>query len=411
MERVILHSDLTNFYASVEALHHPELRDKPLAVGGDVSQRHGIILAKNQLAKRYGIQTGEALWQARRKCPSLIIMPPNFTLYQRFSQLAREIYLDYTDQVEPFGIDECWLDVTGSLRGSGPEIADEIRRRIKRELGVTVSIGVSYNKIFAKLGSDYKKPDGLTVIGRDDYQSTVWPLPASVLLYVGRSTQAKLHRYGYESIGDVAKESPKRLRELLGKWGEVLWIFANGKDQTPVAKYDARTVIKSVGNSTTTPRDLEDEEDVKMVITVLAESVAERMREQGFRAKTVAIHVRDTDLYSFERQGPLPTPSCLASEIIGKAMELFRRNYRWEKPIRSIGVRGADLVPDDYTVQTDLMGDEIRRARRERMEAAMDTVRRRFGHFSIQRAISLQDRRLTALDPKQDHTIHPYSYF
>jgi DNA polymerase-4 len=226
MERMILHSDCNSFYASVECLHHPEIRNKPVAVGGDVEQRHGIILAKNQLAKRYNIKTGEALWQAKQKCPDLVIMPPNYHLYMRFSKMARQIYLDYTDQVEPFGLDECWLDVTGSaVKGNGLSIAEEIRARIKYELGITVSIGVSFNKIFAKLGSDYKKPDAITVISRENYRQIAWPLPASDLLYVGRSTEKRLTSMGIHTIGDLAGTSNKLLRSLFGKWAMCFTAF------------------------------------------------------------------------------------------------------------------------------------------------------------------------------------------
>ena len=301
-ERVILHSDLNNCYASIECLHRPEIRDKPVVVGGDVEQRHGIVLAKNQIAKKYQIKTGEAIWQAKQKCPKLIVIPPNFPLYLRFSKLARDIYLQHTDQVEPFGIDECWLDVTGStlLFGSGEKIAEKIRKQIKYELGVTVSIGVSFNKIFAKLGSDMKKPDAVTVITKENFKDKVWSLPASDLLYVGSSTNKKLNNYCIRTIGDIANTQPEHLRKILGKWGEVLYLFANGLDCQPVASQNNNlSVIKSIGNSTTTPRDLIDDEDVKIVIYVLAESVSMRMRELVFMCKTIAFSVRYNELYSF----------------------------------------------------------------------------------------------------------------
>ena len=246
MERVILHADCDAFYASVECLHRPEIRRFPVAVGGDVEQRHGIILAKNQLAKQYGIKTGEALWQAKQKCPDIVIVPPNFKLYQRFSRLARNIYLDYTDRVEPFGLDENWLDVTGSIHlfGDGVQIAREIQQRIWRELGITVSIGVSFNKIFAKLGSDYQKPCGITELSRGNYQSKVWSLPAGDLLMVGRATERKLRNRGVNTIGDIAEAGIKRMGEWLGKYGEMLYVFASGNDQTPVTQFDELQVIK-----------------------------------------------------------------------------------------------------------------------------------------------------------------------
>jgi DNA polymerase-4 len=411
--RVILHVDLNNFYASVECLHRPELRDKPVAVGGDPTLRHGIILAKNYPAKSYGIKTGEVIWQARKKCPDLIVVPPNYSLYLRFARLAREIYSSYTDQIEPFGIDEAWLDVTKSrsLYGDGKKIADEIRARIKFELGITASVGVSYNKIFAKLGSDMKKPDATTVITPNNFRQVVWPLPAADLLYVGRATEKKLSRYMIRTIGDIAVTSRYFLRFLLGKWGDILWSFANGEDNSPVAVFGEEGFIKSIGNSTTTPRDLVDNEDVKMVIYVLAESVAARLREHGFKCRTVQIHVRDCDLNVFTRQGKVGRPTNLSSEIAPLAMELFTVNYHWEKPLRSIGVRGTDLVTEREALQVSLFMDEEKRKRHEDLEKTVDILRKRFGHFSIQRGMMLEDRKLTGLNPKDDHVIHPVNFW
>lgn len=349
MSRTILHIDLNNYYASVECLYKPELRDKPVVVGGDVEARHGIILAKNNPAKKLGIKTGEAIWQARQKCADLIVLPPNFKKYLRFSRLARGIYADYTDQIEPFGIDEVWADVTGSVKlfGSGEQIADTIRQRMKEELGLTVSIGVSFNKIFAKLGSDIKKPDATTLITKENFRDIVWPLPVGELLYVGRSTRNKLQNRAIATIGDLANRDLKLLRMYLGVWGDTLWCFANGLDDAPVRQTGEETIIKSVGNSTTTHRDLINNDDVKLIIFVLAESVAARLRTHGLKCTTVAISARDKELMSFERQGKLLTPTLVSNDIAQKAYELFMQNYRWNKPIRSIGVRGCDLVTAD----------------------------------------------------------------
>ncbi|MEA1959967.1 MAG: DNA polymerase IV [Bacillota bacterium] len=412
MERVILHSDLNNFYASVECLHRPEVRNKPVAVGGDMEARHGIVLAKNYLAKSCGIKTGEVIWQARQKCPELIVFPPNFPLYLKFGRLARSIYTSYTDQVEPFGLDEAWLDVTGScqLFGDGAQIANEIRERIKTELGVTVSVGVSYNKIFAKLGSDMKKPDATTIISRDSFKQTVWPLPAADLLYVGRATQRKLARYSINTIGDIANTDPKFLRSFLGKWGEVLWSFANGCDNSPVVRTGEESMIKSVGNSVTTPRDLETNEDVQMVIYVLSESVAARMREHGFKCRTAQIHVRDNSLFSFNLQSKFAMPTNLSSDLAEKAMSLFLANYSWSRPIRSIGVRGCNLVAADTEHQLSLFDDEESHIKQEKVEATVDILRRRFGHYAVQRAVLLEDN-LGAINPKDDHIIHPVAFF
>lgn len=412
MERVILHSDCNSFYASVECLHHPEIRDKPVAVGGDVEHRHGIILAKNQHAKKYNIQTGEALWQAKQKCPDLVIMPPHYHLYERFSKLARQIYLDYTDQVEPFGLDECWLDVTGSaIRGDGLTIAKEISARIKYELGITVSIGVSYNKIFAKLGSDYKKPDAITEMSRKNLKEIVWPLPVGDLLYVGHSTQHRLLSFGIHTIGQLANTPQSILRSNFGKWGDVLYAFSNGLDTTPVALFDNSPTVKSIGNSTTTPRDLVSDEDVKIILFVLADSVARRLREQGFKGRTVCISVRDNELSSFTRQHTLKQYTNITSEIAAEGIELFQRNYRWSRPIRSIGISITDLVSDTIVTQTDLFSSEESREKKEHLDCAVDWLKSRFGSYCVQPAILLADTQLSGFDPKKDHTIHPVGYF
>ena len=411
MSRTILHCDLNNFYASVECLYHPELRGKPVAVSGDVENRHGIILAKNQQAKAAGVKTGEAIWQAKGKCPGLVCLPPDYRKYLRFSRLARKIYADYTDKIEAFGIDENWLDVTGSaaLFGDGVRIANEIRRRIREEMGVTASVGVSWNKIFAKLGSDMKKPDATTLITEGNFRDIVWPLPVEELLYVGRSTKNKLNNRAVFTIGDLAARDVQLLKLTLGVWGETLWTFANGLDAAPVAQSGEESFIKSVGNSTTTPRDLVNIEDVKMIVYVLAESVAARLRRYGLKCRTVAVHIRNNELYSFERQGKLPVPSFLAKDIAGKALELFRQNYTWDRPIRSLGVRGADLVTEHGAVQLDMFAPDS--AEQEQLERTLDRLRERFGPYCVRRCALLQDERLTGFNPKDDHVIHPVSFF
>ena len=411
MVRTILHCDLNNFYASVECLYHPELRGKPVAVGGDVEARHGIILAKNMLAKAAGVKTGEAIWQAEQKCPGLVCVPPDYKKYLRFSRLARNIYADYTDRIESFGIDEAWISLTGStqLFGDGAAVADTIRRRLREELGITGSVGVSFNKIFAKLGSDMKKPDATTIITPENFREVVWPLPVEELLYVGRSTKTKLNNRAIFTIGDLARRDVKLLKLSLGVWGETLHNFANGLDQAPVALAGEESFVKSVGNSTTTPRDLVNDEDVKLIVFVLAESVAARLRRHGLKCRTVAIHVRNNELYSFERQGKLAGPSFLARDIAGRAVEIFRQNYAWERPIRSIGVRGADLVSADGSFQLDLFERDA--VEQEVLERTVDRLRERFGPYCIQRCALLLDGKLTGFNPKDDHVIHPVSYF
>jgi DNA polymerase-4 len=417
MERVILHSDLNSFYASVECLYNPEIRDKPVAIGGSVEQRHGIILTANIIAKRgYGIKVGEAIWQSRQKCPNLVVVPPNYRLYLYFSKQAREIYRRYTDIIESFGIDEAWLDVTESTKlfGSGEKIANEIRNRMKSELGITCSVGVSYygGKIFAKLGSDIKKPNATTVITLDNYKKVVWPLPANELLYVGRSTFKKLTNVGILTIGDLARAPVAFLKNLLGKWGEYLWIFANGQDTAPVTKLDHTGIIKGIGNSMTTPRDLETNEDVKIMFYVLAESVAERLRRHNFKGRTVQISIRDKELSSIDRQAKLTSNSYISRELAEKAYSIFQNNWTWDrnKPIRSIGVRATDLITADSCIQLSLFDNEDKRLKLEKLEYSIDDIRRRYGHYSVQRALLMTDKKLNS-NPIEENIIFPVSYF
>lgn len=412
-ERTILHSDINCCYASIEHLHRPELNGKPLAVGGDPEARHGIVLTADYIAKKYGVKTGMALWQARQLCPDITIVSPRMDLYLRFSRMAHEIYGEYTDLQEPFGVDESWLDVTASstIKGDGYKIAREISSRMKSELGITVSIGVSYNKIFAKLGSDYKKPDAITTMYKEEYRKKAWELPVSDLLYVGRSTCLKLARIGIRTIGDLAKTDEVLLNSHFGKMGNILWLFANGYDDSPVKRENTHAPIKSVGNSTTTPRDLETDEDVKIVLYVLAESVAARLRDNGFRCRVVEISVRDNELFSFTRQKKIDHATNVTSEIAACAYQLFKENYDWHKAIRSVGVRGSDLVTDNYWEQIDLFSSVEFREKQMKVDEAVDEIRRRFGFYSIQRGLMYQDRVLSAVNAKEDHTVHPQGYF
>lgn len=412
MERTILHSDMNCFYASVEMLHHPELAGKPLAVGGDPEARHGIVLTSNYIAKKSGVKTGMALWQAKQVCPEIIFVPPRMDLYLRFSRMAQEIYSEYTDLREPFGIDESWLDVSAStsIKGDGMKIANEISKRIKHELGVTVSIGVSWNKIFAKLGSDYKKPDAITEFSRENYKNLAWNLPAGDLIYVGRSTNKKLQTLGIKTIGELANTEPAILENRLGKMGLVLHTFANGWDETPVCVEGYQAPIKSIGNSTTTPRDLVNDLDVKIILMALSESVASRLRENGFQCKVVEISIRDNELYHFSRQCKMKRPTNITDEIVQAAYRLFKDNYRWEHPIRSLGVRGCDLVSDDMPYQLDLFISEQKREKLEKMDQVVDEIRARFGYQSIQRAFVYQDKMLAQLNARE-HTVHPQGYF
>ena len=413
MARHIFHVDFNCFYAAVEMQRRPEIRNKPVAVCGSQQDRHGIVLTANYVAKPFGVKTGMAVWQAKQCCPNLVVLPPDMREYIRISRLARNIYEDYTDQIEPFGLDENWLDVTGSvgLFGSPMSMAQEISRRIKFELGITASIGVADNKITAKLGSDYKKPDAITRIEADNYKEIAYPLPVRDLLYVGPATERKLHGLGIHTIGQLAQCPTNCLTYKLGKMGAVLHTFANGKDPSPVRRSDYAATVKSVGNSATTPRDLVCDEDVRLMLFLLAESVATRMRDLASRCMVVELYVRDNGLLSLTRQRKLEVPTCSSAEIAQVAFELFRKNYRWEKPVRSIGVRGADLVEADIGVQTSFLDNDAKREKWERIDAAMDHLRQRYGYMSIWRAVTCADPQLARINPRDDHTVHPVGYF
>lgn len=409
-DRVILHSDCNGFYASVECLHNPQLRDKPVAVSGDAENRHGIILAKNEIAKKYKVKTGEAIWQAKQKCPELVTVPPHFELYKRFSKMARRIYSDYTDRIENFGLDEAWLDITNGIESDGYKTALEIKNRIKEELGITVSIGVSFNKIFAKFGSDYKKPDAITCITRENFKDIVWNSPTGDLLYVGKATKNKLNRIGIYTIGDIANTSPDILRKLLGKWGDLIYGFANGFDSSPVAHMNDNTEVKSIGNSTTTPRDMESFDDVKVVMYVLCDSVCRRLREQGFMAKTVGISIRDNELNSFTRQCTLENYTCLTKDITQSAFSLFKRSYKMQRPLRSIGVSVTDFVQNNIPHQINFLQNEEKLIQNETLDKTLDVLKKRFGNYIVQPAVLLNDRGLSSFNPKDDHVIHPVGY-
>ena len=412
-QRHILHCDCNCFYASVEMQEHPELRGKSIAVCGDPEARHGIVLTASYPAKRMGVKTGMPIWEAKQHCRDLIIVPASYGKYQKYSGYVREVFNDYTDQVESFGLDEAWLDITGSvgLFGSPVKIAKEISARIKRELGITVSIGVSFNKITAKLGSDYKKPDAITIIEPENYKEIVYPLPAGDLLYVGAATQRKLGSYGFRTIGQLAETNPETLKGWFGVMGYTLSAFARGLDQTPVAKQNAHTAIKSVGNSATTPRDLTTDEDVWLMLVLLSESVAMRMRDLGSKCNVVEIYVRDNELSGFTRRRKLDSPTNVSIEIARIAFDLFKRNYSWPKPLRGIGVRGADLCPADCAVQLGFFSNEEKREKLEHIDKAVDTLRQRYGYRSVQRAVVYTDPALGGINAYDDHNIHPVGYF
>lgn len=395
MDRVILHCDLNCFYASVELLSHPDLRGVPTAVCGDPASRHGIILAKNEPAKRLGVQTAETVWQAKKKCPGLVLLPPHHALYREYSQRVNAIYDQYTDLVEPFGIDESWLDITNTLHlfgGDAGKVADTLRSRIKKELGLTLSVGVSFNKVFAKLGSDYKKPDATTVISRKNWQSIVWPLPIGDLLYVGGAARRLLHQYGVDTIGALAACRRDMLESLMGRMGTQLHDYANGLDREPVhARTDAEPV-KSVGNGTTFPQNLTAREQVLRGISMLADSVAFRLRRHGLYAGGIQVTIRDPAFRDRSRQRQFTTPTHLIRELTASSMELVQELWQPPAPIRALTVTAIHLVPEESAYeQVDLFdaGALPRRKRQERLEAAMDQIRGKFGAESISFGASL----------------------
>lgn len=384
--RVVLHSDLNNCYASIETMLHPELRGKYIAVCGSTEDRHGIVLAKNQLAKQCGVKTGDVIWEAKQKCPQLTIVEPHMDQYLKFSKLVRSIYLRYSPEVEAFGIDESWIELTGSpllCKRSPVEIANEIRETVKAETGLTVSIGVSFNKIFAKLGSDMKKPDAVTEITEDSFKAQVWPLAASELLYVGRATTEKLRRYGIHTIGDLAQSDPSFLKRILGVNGEKLWVYANGLDTSRVMPCDYEPPIKSIGHGITCTSDLLNREEVHHVLMELAQEVGLKLRKEGLAAGGVRIAVRDSALSHRGYQCKLDFPTQSYTLIAKAGYDLFCRRHAWNDNVRSLTISAIDLMPADLPIQLDLWSDYSKQARRLTLEKTVDDIRRRFGLNAI----------------------------
>lgn len=389
MDRIIFHCDCNSFYASVELLSHPELRHLPVAICGDPESRHGIILAKNEPAKATGVKTAETIWQARKKCPNLVLLPAHHELYSEVSRRVNQIYQEYTDLVEPFGIDESWLDVTGSLHLFGNDaliLANTIRNRIRNELGVTISVGVSFNKIFAKLGSDYKKPDATTVISRENFKQLVWPLPVNDLLYVGHSALKLFQRFNITTIGDLAQFDRDSLIQLLGKNGAQLFDYANGLDQSPVSSADLESQPKSVGNGLTFPRNLQGEEEIRSGITLLSDQVATRLRHHSLVCSGVCITIRDPDFRDLSRQQQLSSPTNLSREIAQAAIALTQQCWNFSNPVRALTVTALYLAPDDQIhIQLDLFTQEasIKHEKLARLENTLDHIRAKYGRNSI----------------------------
>ena len=388
-QRVIFHCDLNCFFASVELLDKPALWDVPVAVCGDPKSRHGIILAKNEPAKKRGVQTAETVWQAKKKCPVLVLLPPHHELYEVYSRRVNEIYGRFTDLVEPFGIDESWLDVTGSLHlfgGDARALADRIRATVKAETGLTVSVGVSFNKVFAKLGSDLKKPDATTVIPPEGWRDIVWPLPVGDMLFAGRSTQRVLGQYGIETIGQLAACPEEMAEQLLGKMGGQLWRYANGLDNSPVRPGHQREPGKSVGNGTTFPADLVRWEQIRQGLAPLCDSVATRLRRQRLYAGGVSVTLKGADFKTVSRQTRLDEPTHLMRDIWETAQELARQIWKAPTPIRAMTVTALYVTEDGQAYrQLDLLGQASakRSERQEKLESAVDAIREKYGSGAI----------------------------
>lgn len=397
MDRIIFHCDLNSFYASVELLSHPELRHLPVAVCGDPASRHGIILAKNEPAKAFQVKTAETIWQAKKKCSNLVLLPAHHGLYRDLSRKVNSLYEEYTDLVEPFGIDESWLDVTGTLHlfgGDARALADRLREEVRSRFGLTISVGVSFNKVFAKLGSDYKKPDATTVITRENFREIVWPLPVSDLLYVGRAAAQTFQKFGICTIGDLAAFDREQLFRLLGKNGVQLHDFASGEDSTPVAPTGQYTPPKSIGNGYTFPNDLHGQEEIRAGVAQLADQVAVRLRRHGMKCQGVSLAIRDPNFRDISRQARLEMPTDLARELTQATMELAGGCWNMSSPVRALTVTAIYLLPaEEAGAQLDLFsaGREEKRRRLERLEGAMDAIRAKYGPGAISPASMPRD--------------------
>lgn len=388
LERTILHCDLNGFYASVECIFRPELKDVPMAVAGNPENRHGIILAKNELAKKYKVQTAETIWQAKKKCPDLVLVPPHHDEYERYSRLVNKIYEEFTDLVEPFGIDESWLDVTGvyNLFGRGAEIADKIRATVKERLGLTISVGVSFNKIFAKLGSDYKKPDATTVITNDNYKKIVWPLPVSDLLYVGKAAREALSKMYIHTIGDLANSNKENIVKRLGKMGELIHNYANGIDDSPVKSAREKRDVKSVGNGTTFDHDLVGFDEIKTEVLALADEVASRLRRYGVKCYVVSIMIKNPSFKSISRQKTLISATNITKEISDVAMELIHSCWNEKAPIRAITITGANLTSSENAIEQLTLfdsDDSCNKEKLEKLDNVVDKIREKYGKQAI----------------------------
>ncbi len=386
MDRVILHSDLNACYANIELLYAPQFAGRPLVVCGDEENRHGIVLSKTAETKPYGIKTGMSLFEARRLCPELVEVPPNFTRYVNYSRAVSAIYLRYTDRCEPFGIDESWLDLTGCVTvKDGESAAHDIRRAVKNELGLTVSVGVSWNKVFAKLGSDYKKPDAVTVINRENHKRLVWPLPVSELIMVGPKTTKKLAALGIYTIGELACADESLLKLRLGKHGEMVHRYARGADNAPVLRKAEQPREKSIGNGTTCPRDIHSLQEAIPTLMSLAESVGARLRKANFLANTFTLDIKDKNLFTRSHGRRLHLPTHSTQDIFDIALDLLREAHTWNVPLRALSLRAEQLESSLLPEQLNMFCDQERSDARRSLDRAMDNIRSKYGKASVLR--------------------------
>ena len=392
-ERTILHSDMNSFYASVEMRLNPSLCRKAVAVCGATEDRHGIVLAKSEKAKKAGVKTGMVNWEAKKLCPDLVLVPPQYEQYLKFSKLAHQIYYRYTDLVEPFGMDECWLDVSSHVK-SGMAIAEEIRKSTREELGLTVSIGVSFNKIFAKLGSDMKKPDAITEITKENFKDKVWPLKASEMIYVGPATTKKLNSRCIYTIGELAACNPKLLERWFGINGIQLWRYANGTDESRVMHKDFISPVKSIGHGITCTADLVSEEDVWKVMLQLTQDIGHKLRLHKLKAAGVQVFVRTKDLNFYQFQTRLGFKTQLPNEIAAAAFDIFKQKYIWNTDIRAVTVRATNLEPQDEAEQVSMFVDYNKICKNEKVQDAIEEIRSRFGKGAVKMAVLLGDLKM-----------------
>ena len=405
--RTILHVDLNNFYASVECLENPSLRDKAVVVCGRIEDRHGVVIKKNMKAKQCGIKTGDTLWQARNKCPEVVGVEARHNLYLKYSRIVRKIYLNYTDRIEPFGIDEAWLDISESVKSfeEAQIVADKIREQVRQEVGITISVGISFCKVFAKLGSDLKKPDATTLITPQNYKELVWNLPVSDLLYVGRATNEKLNKLTIKTIGDLAGFDPNLIAFHLGKVGQMLQSYAKGEDESVVKKFDEHDEIKSVGNSMTYYKDIISKEDIYALFLLLCESVVARMKSYGFnKARNLVITVTDNNLNSLTRMTKMTPATDIATEIADYAFALFEKHFAYKSKVRALGIHVSDFVSNEQISFADTIKN---RKKQQSLQEAVEKIRQRFGRLSVQRAIIMRDPRMKEINIIEDHVIHP----